>query len=196
MFIRTWMTKDVVSIEPDASISTAWKRMLSHRIRRLPVTTQNEELIGLLSRTDLMRNSSGEGLLQRERNDKKVSETMTRNVVCCYPGTPVENAARAMFHKQVACLPVINKDRKLRGIVTQYDMFRVLVKILDPVPGKTGRVFFTADSLTSVQKQLPERLTQQNCTNLITWQDRSQDNWACLARGIRETSQQALPKNN
>jgi acetoin utilization protein AcuB len=66
----------------------------------------------------------------------RIRDVMKKNVITCGPGDHVEDVAKVMQTRRIGAVPVVEKG-KLLGILTNDDMFRVLMKILGmDTPGK------------------------------------------------------------
>ena len=109
--------------------------MEEHDIRRLPVV-QDGKLVGIVTLTDLLRAapSPATSLSIWELNyllDKiKVAELMTRDVVTATPDTDLQAVAKIMAERKIGGIPVVEGD-KVIGIITESDVFRALVKLLE-----------------------------------------------------------------
>lgn len=147
MFVGMWMTKDVITAGPDATIGEVAALMRRHRIRRVPVVDPADgesPLVGIVTNTDVMHafppdlnplsSVAGETLTKRERDSRaepvKVSQIMTRDPATTTPGAPIEAAARTMRDRKIGALPVVS-DGKLAGLITESDIFRAFVAMFD-----------------------------------------------------------------
>jgi CBS domain-containing protein len=119
MRIRDFMTKNVVSVDQDASVQLAARTMNMKRIGCL-VTVDKDAVVGILTERDLL-----ERVVETCRNPKttKVSEVMTRSIVFGNPGMDLVEATRLMFHNRIKKLPILEEDR-LVGLVTLTDVAR------------------------------------------------------------------------
>ncbi len=134
MFVHDYMTPNPVMVDPDMTFPEATSLMRKRKIRRLPVV-DHDQLIGIVSEEDLLSNQPSPattlsihemyGLLERLR----VRQMMSRPVFTVEGDCPVEEAARIMVDHKVGCLPVMEGD-KLVGIITETDIFKVLVEVL------------------------------------------------------------------
>ncbi|MCA9063382.1 MAG: CBS domain-containing protein [Planctomycetaceae bacterium] len=127
------MTRDVVSLDLTDPISKARQLFESKRIHHLPVVS-GEELVGILSWTDLLRISFGEFGNQDARSlDAVLDHTYAlKDVMQTTPTTIPENAtvrdaAQILSTHDFHSLPVVNGS-KLSGIVTSTDLIRYLVE--------------------------------------------------------------------
>lgn len=133
MFVADWMTKQVVTVVPDDSISHAMHVMRERGIKHLPVV-RDGAVIGVISDRDIKTYtpSKATGLDIYEINyllaKATVKDAMGTQLSTTTPETPVEEAALVMFERNVGCLPVVEGD-VLVGIITDRDIFRSLVDI-------------------------------------------------------------------
>lgn len=134
MLVRKWMSKNPIVIEENASLSEAINLLKQHKIRRLPVL-KKEELVGIISDRDLKEASPSKVTsldiweLHYLMSKIKVRTVMTRNPITVSPDTTLERAAILMFDNKIGGLPVIDRDRKLVGILTEQDVFKALINI-------------------------------------------------------------------
>lgn len=135
--IKDWMITDVVTIHIDATLPDAHKLMKDHKIRRLPVVNDAKQLIGIVTRGDVRgaSPSPATSLNVWELNyllaKLHVSEFMTRNVLTVHPDTTIVDTAKLMMEKKVSGLPVVDNKNELVGIITESDLFRVMVAMLE-----------------------------------------------------------------
>jgi len=114
------MVRNVVTVQPDASVYDAVRVLNKNRIGCLVVVRGGGEIVGILTERDLL-----ERVLEKCRNPKEtmVSEIMTRQVVVGSPDMDLLEATRLMFKLRVKKLPVTVGNR-LVGIVTLTDIAR------------------------------------------------------------------------
>jgi CBS domain-containing protein len=133
IMVREWMTSPVVTISPHASISAAHQIMKEHGIRRL-VVTENNQLLGIVTIGDVREASPSDAttLSIWELNylwaQLTVEKMMTPNVITVNPEWPIIDAAELMLDHKISGLPVLDAKGKLVGILTESDIFRMLVK--------------------------------------------------------------------
>ncbi len=135
MLIRDWMTQEVIAVTAETSMLKAGKLMKEHDIRRLPVIDEARRVIGIVSDRDVKAASPSKAttLDMHEMyyllSELKIKDIMTPNPVTVDPLDTVENVALLMLEKGFGGLPVVDADRKLVGIITDHDVFKVLVSI-------------------------------------------------------------------
>lgn len=136
--VKDMYTRDVVTVDPETSAPAAGKLMAEKDIRRLPVV-KDGELVGIVTLSDLMRAapSPATSLSVWEINylvDKiKVKEIMSRGVHTVSPDDNLRVAARLMLEHKVGGLPVV-ENGKVIGILTESDVFRTMIDMLDEGP--------------------------------------------------------------
>ena len=134
--VKDWMTADVVTIAPDATLPDAHRLMSDHNIRRLPVV-QNNRLVGIVTRGDVRgaEPSDATSLSIWEINyllaKLKVERIMTTNPLTTSPEATIESTAKIMLDHKVSGLPVVNNQGEVLGIITESDIFRLVVKTWD-----------------------------------------------------------------
>jgi acetoin utilization protein AcuB len=135
MFVKEFMTPDPITITPDTAVPAALRLMGEKKIRRLPVVDNHGKLVGIVSDKDLLHASPSPAtsLAIWEITDLmaklKVEKVMTRSVISVTEDTPLEEAALIMADKRIGSL-LIMRDKKLVGIITESDLFRVLTELL------------------------------------------------------------------
>lgn len=131
--VKNWMTRDVITIVPDTSLHEAHRLMTEKRIRRLPVVDRGK-LVGLVTLGDVRsaEPSAASTLSVWEMNNLlaklKVSEIMTREPVTISQEATISTVAEIMLEKKFSGLPVVDDQGKLVGIITESDIFRLVVR--------------------------------------------------------------------
>jgi PAS domain S-box-containing protein len=115
------MSCPVESIPPDISVLRASEIMAEKCIRRLPVV-QEDELVGIVTQTDLVRSLTSYGLW------KDISEVTNRNVACIQTAASVAEAAKIMTAQKTSCIVALDGDEAV-GVLTEKDMLRRVVAL-------------------------------------------------------------------
>jgi CBS domain-containing protein len=137
--VSDWMTKNVVTTTRQTSISNAHQLMREKNIRRLPVV-EDSKLIGIVTIGDVREASPSDAttLSIWELNylwaQLTIEKIMTRNVLTVTAHTPILDVAEIMLEHKVSGLPVVDENQKLLGIITESDIFRMLVRTRTPNP--------------------------------------------------------------
>jgi acetoin utilization protein AcuB len=141
MLARDYMTKAVVTAHPDDIVVDVRKMMQQEGIRHVPVV-EDGNLVGIVSLNSLRdaAPSKATDLSIHEVNfllsKMVIRDVMKKEVVTCGPDAHVEDVARIMQTRRIGAMPVVDKGRVM-GILTNDDMFRILMKILGMEgPGK------------------------------------------------------------
>jgi CBS domain-containing protein len=118
MRVSEVMTRNVQCIGPDATLQDAAAKMKSLNIGPLPVC-ENGRLVGLLTDRDITVRATAEG---EDPTIIHVRDVMTPEVVFCYEDQLLSDAAQVMQDRQVRRLLVLNRDKRLVGIVSLGDL--------------------------------------------------------------------------
>ncbi len=141
MLIENWMTKDVITGTPDMSMMKASKIMKEKGIGRLPVVNEAGVLQGVVSDRDIKEASPSKATtldmheLYYLLSEIKLKDIMTKKVVTIRTGETVERAAALMLEHNIGGMPVVDEANKVVGMVTDSDIFKVLVKITGVLEG-------------------------------------------------------------
>jgi len=114
--VTVLMSRHVVSVLDSTSVAVAFEQMKGNHIRHLPVLDGGGSLVGLVSDRDVLSMLGVE-----HAGQQPVANIMHRDIQVVGPGCCVEAAARFMLHSKKGCLPVLDEDGQLLGIVTEAD---------------------------------------------------------------------------
>jgi CBS domain-containing protein len=118
MQVKDAMTTSVETIRPDTSLHEAAERMKTLDVGLLPVC-ENDRLVGMLTDRDITVRAVAQGF---GGTVGTVKDVMTPDVVYCFEDQDVQEAARLMQEHQIRRLVVINRDKRLVGIVSLGDL--------------------------------------------------------------------------
>jgi len=131
--ISAIMTKDVITLNYSDDLVTAEKLFKENNIRHIPVVNGNQ-IIGLLSYTDLLRISFADATNDQERkvdtvvyNMFTIEQVMAKNLVTVTSSTTIKEVAEILSQKEFHALPIVNNGT-LVGIVTTTDLILYLLK--------------------------------------------------------------------
>jgi CBS domain-containing protein len=114
--LKELMTRDVKVVSPDMSIRDAAVMMRDGKFGMMPVE-EGDRMIGTISDRDIVIRAVADGL----DCSSKVRDVMSNGVAWVYEDQSVEQAATIMSESQVRRLPVVNRDKRLVGIVALGD---------------------------------------------------------------------------
>lgn len=111
--VATIMNRDVIAIHADAACRDALEIFLDNRVGSLPVIDNEGKLVGILSKTDLMLPS---------KIRKKVADVLTRDVLTVREDYVIDKVVRMFQSKRIRCIPVVDNNGKLVGVVGRNDV--------------------------------------------------------------------------
>lgn len=135
MLIKDWMSTPVITVGPDESMMKASKLMKDKAIRRLPVVDDKGKLIGIVTDRDIKEASPSKATtldvheLYYLLSEIKVKDIMTKNPVRLKPEDSVEKAAVLLSDRTLGGLPIVDDDDHVVGIITEKDMYDILIEI-------------------------------------------------------------------
>jgi CBS domain-containing protein len=121
------MTISTITVEPTTSVQEARRIVEEQRIRHLPVVKSDGHLVGIISDRDLL------GSRHSEAAD--IASIMTDEPQTAFTDTPAYEAAALMVHHGFGCLPVIDTERRLVGLITATDLLLEAHELLADAPG-------------------------------------------------------------
>jgi CBS domain-containing protein len=115
------MTKDPVCCLPNDFVVSVAKLMKRENIGSVPVidNVQTRNLIGIITDRDLAISVVAES---RNAKTTKVVEVMKQKVVSCFVDDSLQKAMDAMSENQIRRIPIVDKDNKIQGILSQADV--------------------------------------------------------------------------
>lgn len=139
------MTKDVLSVTPDASVADVARIILKNRITALPVVDADRHLLGMVSEGDLIRSAETNPDAHRSRwlvlltkpktgsksvignVDRTVGDVMCRDILMVSEDETLPRLIDLLSTSRIKRLPIV-RDGQLMGIVSRVDVLRFLAK--------------------------------------------------------------------
>jgi len=112
------MSKNVTLVSPDTTIMEAAKKMASIDSGFLPIG-KDDRLQGTITDRDIVIKSVAKG---SDPKSAKVEEAMTKDLIYCFEDQDVNEAKKIMGEKQIRRMPVLNRDKRLVGVVAMADL--------------------------------------------------------------------------
>lgn len=125
MQVSDVMTRDVAVVSPDASVGEAARKMDGMNVGALPVC-DGARLVGIVTDRDITVRCTAAG---GSPHLARVQDVMTDDVCWCFDGDAVEEVEQGMAHLQIRRMPVVDRRRRLVGIVSLGDL------VTEHVPG-------------------------------------------------------------
>lgn len=131
--VRDWMSQEVISVKPETTLPQAHQIMMDEEIRRLPVVDEHNTLVGIVTLGDVRgaQPSPATSLSIWELNyllsSLTVEKIMTPKPLTITSEATIGEAARAMLEHRISGLPVVDQEGKLAGIITESDIFSMVV---------------------------------------------------------------------
>jgi CBS domain-containing protein len=141
------MTRDVITIRPEATVEELARLLIEHRISGVPVIDNSGKLVGIVTENDLITQNKrlhiptiirlfdayimlGSGKMEEEIRKMAaatVGDICTRDVVTVDEDTTIEDIATIMSERKIHLLPVIKDDRVV-GIIGKADVVGVMTR--------------------------------------------------------------------
>ncbi len=135
MLIKDRMTRNPITIQAGASVSSLIALMRENKLKKVPVL-DGEKLVGLVTDRDVEKvsPSAATTLSVFEINyllsKATVRDAMSKEFFTCTPDTLVEDAAVLMRENRVNAICVVNEEGRLIGLVTESDLFDAVIDML------------------------------------------------------------------
>ena len=135
MLVRERMTPNPIVVHPEISVQDALQLLREKKIRRLPVVDKHGDLVGIVVEKDLLYASPSPATslnvyeVHYLMSKLAIKDVMTRRVITIRDDCPLEEAARIMIDHKIGSLPIVH-DKKIVGIITETDVFKVMVEAL------------------------------------------------------------------
>jgi CBS domain-containing protein len=118
MMVKELMTTKVDVLKPDSSIADAARHMREHDVGAIPIE-ENDRLIGMITDRDIVIRAVADG---KAADGTRVRDAMSQKVLYCFEDEEVDKVASNMAGNQIRRLPVVNRDKRLVGIVSLGDL--------------------------------------------------------------------------
>lgn len=121
------MTHPVISIRQNAKISSAWALMRQHRIQHLAIVGQVGQLLGVMSERDLLRRHSPMPHQGPPISRETIEGGYSSQLIVATPDTLVQQVALILLDRRLSCIPIVQANGILAGIVTRSDLLPLIV---------------------------------------------------------------------
>jgi acetoin utilization protein AcuB len=134
MPVQDYMSRNLITVDEDASILKASKLMKQNDIRHLPVLRKGR-LVGIVSDRELKEAAPSKATLldihemYHLLDQVTIKGLMPKKMYTIGPEATVEKAAAVMLSRNISALPVVDEKGSLMGIIAKGDIFRAFVSI-------------------------------------------------------------------
>ena len=134
--VEEFMTLEVCTMSKTDSVNDARKVMTERHIRHIPVTDDENRLIGLVTQRDILAATvpESEGRENKtsytSKGDTRLSDIMIKNVNVVDKTDSLRTAAMYMHSHKYGCLPVVS-DGRLAGIITDSDFIGIAINLIE-----------------------------------------------------------------
>lgn len=169
MLIRDWMTRDVITVTPETSMMKASKLMKENGIRRLPVVDADGKVVGIVSDRDIKEASPSKATtldmheLYYLLSEIKIQNIMTHDPLCVSPEQTVESVALLLVERHIGGVPVVDDAGKILGIITDSDLFKVMIDITGVRTGGV-QLAFELENVPGKLKPIVDLLCEMNAS--------------------------------
>lgn len=125
MLVKNYMTQHAITIAEDSDYKQAFELMKEHQFHHLPVVNSAGEVVGIATYRDLQ-------LAARCHLDTptELREVMHTPVLTAMATDTLQNATKLMTDNKLGCLPIVDEEGHVTGMLTDTDLFRALSDLL------------------------------------------------------------------
>ncbi len=125
MQVSKYMSKPALTVTGDSDYRSGFDVMRAKHVHHLPVVDAKGRLLGIVAQRDMLL-----AAMHHQNAPIEMAEVMRHPVIATRPDMPIVEAARLMLRRQIGCLPVIDAQSVVTGIITETDLFAVFVRML------------------------------------------------------------------
>ena len=134
MLVKNWMSRPAITIDADATLPEAIKLLNHHKIHMLPVM-EGYRLVGIVTELD-MRKAGGSDASSLKCSDfdnlqptARIRDVMVRDPVTIPYNHTIEETVELMLVYHSSGFPVVDKKKKIVGVITKTDVFKFIVML-------------------------------------------------------------------
>ena len=160
--IEEFMTPDPYTLRQTDSINDAWEVMIGKHVRHIPITDDDNHVVGLVTQRDVLAATDPGAIREAKsashevRSDITLSEIMIRDVTVIHKNNSLRQAALNLQAHKYGCLPVVVDD-SLVGIITDSDFIDIAINLIEQVEVSEEETMMDFDSEQDIDDiDLPE----------------------------------------
>ena len=168
MYVKDNMVSGPITIGPDQSVSEAIDLMSENRLHRLPVVDKNGKLAGLITEGVITSNTPNNATslsvfeLNYLLNKLTIKDIMIKDVITIGKDALLEEAATILRKNDIGCLPVVDEDNTLIGIITHNDIFTAFIDLLGYSHAGTRYVISVEEDRTGILEDICRVFKEQD----------------------------------
>jgi len=134
MLVKNWMSKKVITIDENDSMQDAINLIKQNKINMLPVM-KKDKLVGIVTDRDLKKASASDATtldvheLLYLISKIKIKDIMSKKPLTVLFNFTIEETASLLLENNISGAPVVDNDKKIVGIITQADIFKVIISL-------------------------------------------------------------------
>ncbi|MBI9051999.1 MAG: DUF190 domain-containing protein [Anaerolineaceae bacterium] len=162
-YVSECMTVNPIHLSPQMNVADAWRRMLQHSLKAIPVIDEQKNVVGIVTDEDMLVRANiqqrlsialrlpeeirNQQLGQLEASPMLVEQVMSKPVITIHEKETLDKAVRLMVKSGLKRLPVINDEQKLCGVLSRLDILQQVVdspinQCLPELPGGSINTVF------------------------------------------------------
>jgi acetoin utilization protein AcuB len=160
------MTRNVITVDQEACILDAQELMAVNKVRHLPIIDNNQRLVGIVTDRDI-RSALPYHFYEAPQSVRekicalKVKDIMTKDPISISPTYTIQDALLLIQNSKVGALPVVDDDRRLKGIISVRDLLRAFINVLGI--GEPGTLLcILVEEKIGQLKKIVDAITEEN----------------------------------
>jgi CBS domain-containing protein len=128
--VEEFMQTDLFTVQREDIIEFVAQMMDWRKIRYMPVEDDKGKLVGLITSRLLLRHFTQKKSAEAKKQ-MTVKDIMIEKPIGVSPEASLIEALNLMRENKIGCLPVVNKDSELMGVITEMDFLRITVRLME-----------------------------------------------------------------
>jgi len=126
--VSDYMTRDLITFNPQQTIESVMQKLIKHRISGGPVVNEKNELIGVISEGDCIKQISESRYYNMPMQDKTIEKHVTMNVETIDGNMNIFDAANRFLEAKRRRFPIV-ENGKLVGQISQKDVLKAAMTL-------------------------------------------------------------------
>jgi len=127
ILVSKMMDRELVTLRDNLSVEEAWEEIKHHKIQYFPIVDVEGKLLGILSEREILREIQG-------KPKRTLQELTADRTLCADPHTELSEVIQVFSEHKLEVLPVVDKEQKIIGILTQNELLQTMLKIVKLLP--------------------------------------------------------------